>query len=303
MRAIAPGKLVLTGAYAVLVGAPAIVAAVDRYAVADATRVGADDLDAPDADVRALYDERGRKLGLGSSAAAVVASLGARALARAEDIQAPVSRARIFRAAREAHARSQGGGSGVDVASSVYGGVLRYAIDPSGEANVKSLDLPTGVHLVAYDSGASARTSELLSRFHALRASDGANRILSSLEDLAVRAAAAVERGDPAAFVDLACQFGRALARLGEACDAPIVPPAFAELGALAELGSAAFFPSGAGGGDVAVWLGLAPPPAAFQSRAEALAMRPLALRIDQGGLRPESPQTSDASPAIRGRA
>ena len=35
----APGKLVLTGAYAVLEGAPAIVVAVDRYAVADASRI------------------------------------------------------------------------------------------------------------------------------------------------------------------------------------------------------------------------------------------------------------------------
>ena len=38
MRARAPGKLVLSGAYAVLEGAPALVAAVDRYALADSER-------------------------------------------------------------------------------------------------------------------------------------------------------------------------------------------------------------------------------------------------------------------------
>jgi phosphomevalonate kinase len=38
MIARAPGKLVLSGAYAVLEGAPALVAAIDRYAVADASR-------------------------------------------------------------------------------------------------------------------------------------------------------------------------------------------------------------------------------------------------------------------------
>ena len=38
MRARAPGKLVLSGAYAVLEGAPALVAAVDRYVVADTAR-------------------------------------------------------------------------------------------------------------------------------------------------------------------------------------------------------------------------------------------------------------------------
>ena len=38
MRARAPGKLVLSGAYSVLEGAPALVAAVDRYALADDAR-------------------------------------------------------------------------------------------------------------------------------------------------------------------------------------------------------------------------------------------------------------------------
>ncbi len=38
MIARAPGKIVISGAYAVREGAPAIVAAVDRYAVADGAR-------------------------------------------------------------------------------------------------------------------------------------------------------------------------------------------------------------------------------------------------------------------------
>ncbi len=38
MIAKAPGKLVVSGAYSVLEGAPAIVVAVDRYAVADTAR-------------------------------------------------------------------------------------------------------------------------------------------------------------------------------------------------------------------------------------------------------------------------
>src|SRR5215472_10009477 len=150
MRAMAPGKLLLTGAYAVLEGAPAIVTAVDRYAVADANQTDekpplevraafGEDHPAPRADVRALRDETGRKLGLGSSAAALVASLGARALARGEDLRSPIVRALIFRAARAAHARAQGGGSGVDVAASVHGGMLRYSIDSNGHATVRTL--------------------------------------------------------------------------------------------------------------------------------------------------------------------
>ena len=37
MKVIAPGKVLFTGAYAVIEGAPAIVIAVDRYAKADST--------------------------------------------------------------------------------------------------------------------------------------------------------------------------------------------------------------------------------------------------------------------------
>jgi hypothetical protein len=167
---IAPGKLVLTGAYAVLEGAPAIVIAVDRHAVADVTSPG-------DADVSALHDASGRKLGLGSSAASMVASEGARAVARGEDPRDPLVRASIFRAVRGAHAVSQGGGSGVDVAASVHGGVLRYELT-GGESRVHPLQLPRGLVFEAWWSGWSARTSDLLARLRAraLRARSGRRR-------------------------------------------------------------------------------------------------------------------------------
>jgi phosphomevalonate kinase len=306
---MAPGKLLLTGAYAVLDGAPAVVAAVDRYAVADASRRGTSpspevraalgDEPAPEVDVSALHDGHGRKLGLGSSAAALVASLGARALARGEDPRAAPVRAGIFRVARDAHARAQGGGSGVDVAASVHGGVLRYALDPSGAASVRALDLPPGMRVIAYDSGTSARTTEMRARVDALRAragggakdhaNDCVGALLSDLRHLAVEASAAAEAGDAGGFVSCARAFGVALAALGQGADAPIVPPHFAELAALAAVEHAAFLPSGAGGGDVAVWLGVSAPSAAFSSRAAALSMRLLALSIDRGGLRPDS--------------
>ncbi len=300
MRVIAPGKLVLTGAYAVLEGAPAIVAAVDRYAVADTQSPGK-------IDVRSLQDSGGQKLGLGSSAASIVASFGARALARGDDPRHAAVRSEIFRSARDAHQRQQGGGSGVDVAASVHGGVLRYTVlrppssrapqaaapssgPPSArrfETSIHAVDMPPGLVLAAFWSGTSARTSELLARVDALRARGGAVAVFTALRGVAEEAADAI--GDAGRFVQRAAAFGRALAALGDAADAPIVPPAFAELSALAEREGAAFFPSGAGGGDVAVWLGVEPPSSVFSARATALALSPLTIAIDHGGVRPES--------------
>jgi phosphomevalonate kinase len=281
MKVIAPGKLVLTGAYAVLDGAPAIVAAVDRYAVASGpTR--------EDVDVRALHDEDGRKLGLGSSAASLVACLASVALARGEDPRSARVRTDVFRAAREAHALEQGGGSGVDIAASVFGGVLRYEIGTSGPAIVP-VDLPSDVVIAGYFSGTSARTSALRARVDALKAKGTDASLFVHLCALAERAAAAVGAAEARAFVAAAGAFGDALEALGRAADAPIVLPAVAELASLARAERGAFLPSGAGGGDVVVWIGAAAPSAAFERRARALALRPLTLTIDRGGVRPES--------------
>jgi len=280
VRVVAPGKVVLTGAYAVLDGAPAIVAAVNRYAVADGSAGGVD--------VRALHDDDGRKLGLGSSAASLVASLALQAVACGEDPRSSQARGEIFRAARAAHAREQGGGSGVDVAASVFGGVLRYAIGLA-EPVIEAVELPPGVVLAVYWGGASARTSSLRARVDALKAKGRHGTVFDRLRDLAGRAAASVADGNARTFVASASAYGGALGALGLAADAPIVLPACAELAAIAAGEEGAFLPSGAGGGDVAVWLGTAPPSASFDRRARALDLRPLTLSIDRGGVRPES--------------
>ncbi len=282
MRVLSPGKLVLTGAYAVLEGAPAIVAAVDRYAVVA--------IAAPACiDTGALHDEQGRKLGLGSSAASMVAAEAALAVARGQRLGDADVRAALFRTVREAHARSQGGGSGVDVAAAIHGGVLRYELS-GAEACLRAVELPAGLAFAAFWSGASARTSDLRARVALAEAPR--RRALAVLHAASLEAASAVDAGDRERFVRAARAFGLGLEGLGRAADAPIVPAAFAELGARAEREHAAFHPSGAGGGDVAVWLGSAPPSPAFLARADALSMRRLDLGFDRGGVRLESPSS-----------
>ncbi|MGA3122150.1 MAG: hypothetical protein ABSF69_15415 [Polyangiaceae bacterium] len=296
MRAIAPGKLVLTGAYAVLDGAPAIVAAVDRYAIADASRRASDPTaevraafgvdPAPEVDVRMLQAESGMKLGLGSSAAALVASLAVRALDRGQDVSEASVRHTIFRAARRAHAQAQGGGSGIDVAAAVYGGVQRYAIDGT-RASVESVDFPRELVLKAYFSGESARTSDLLARVRdARRVRPREVSTLNAAMFAAAVVAAQSVRSGAALFIQSVRQYGRLLSDLGGVADAPIVPASCAELATFAAGENAVFLPSGAGGGDVGVWLGVTSPSARFEVRASALGWVPLELRIDHGGVR-----------------
>jgi len=289
----APGKLLLTGAYAVLEGAPAIVVGVDRYAVADgATHDDAPSVElraalevAPKVDVSSLY-EGTSKLGLGSSAAALVAALGVRLAERGSDLADPAVRETIFARARSAHAAAQGGGSGVDIAASVHGGVLEYRLK-GDRAERTPVELPPGLHVSAFFSGTSARTSELRGRVDALR--ERSPRLhaecMDALEDAAERAAVAVRGGDGKGFLSACHDTARGLEALGRAADAPIVRESAKELLVLASLEGAVFFPSGAGGGDVFVFVGVAPPSEPFKASAERLAWKSVPFGIDRCGV------------------
>jgi phosphomevalonate kinase len=173
LRATAPGKVLLAGEYAVLVGAEAVVMAVDRRVVA---RVVADPATDPDAraaarspfieavvaavaahggaasaaaraaqalavDSRALRAVDGIKLGLGSSAAVTVAAC---ACALAHDTPGAEPAARLLhplvhRLAHAAHGAAQSAqgarGSGADIAASVYGGILGVRVQPDAAAD------------------------------------------------------------------------------------------------------------------------------------------------------------------------
>ena len=311
MRVAAPGKLLLTGSYAVLEGAPAVVCAVNRLAIAGGESTGAavspeveaartamnETWAAPSLDVSSLFSGD-LKLGLGSSAAAVVAALGYWAVKGGQDLKGATVRRAIFERARAAHAKVQSGGSGVDIAASVYGGVLRFCLNrepapapslaPLPAPAIHPVSLPPQLRVDTYWSGKSVRTSDMRARVDALKAGRAgvwAAR-MADLASAAEDAVTAIDRRDGRGFVDAARASERGLTALGRDADAPIVPPYVRDLVRMAEEEGAAFLPSGAGGGDVFVRLGLEPPSAHFSAEARALGLEELALEIDVLGVR-----------------
>jgi phosphomevalonate kinase len=302
----APGKLVLTGAYAVLEGAPAIAVAVSRGAYADATRVAAKptpevlaalgkDEAAPEVDASSMFDGD-RKLGLGASAAILVSSLAAIAAARApggEDLASEDVRAAIFTRARNAHRAAQGGGSGIDIAASVHGGAIHYVMEAS--VPVRAVALPAGVNVYVFASATSAKTSDLRAIITRLKSErpDVHRACMKSLVTIAEEAAVAIEHGDAKGFIESHRRTARALAALGEAAGYAIVPAGFQDLESIArDEADASFAVSGAGGGDVAVWIGnAAAPTPRFLERALALNLRFLDdITIDVMGVRAHHP-------------
>lgn len=247
-RLRAPGKLVLMGEYAVLDGAPAIVLAVNRgveVVVAPPQAGEAQQIETPDGDDRfvraALVGQRGRfsfsawnpvegiagKPGFGGSAAAcVVACLAA---------------GRPLDAAYALHFAAQGSGSGVDVAASAHGGMLRF-VRPGAPGAAPRLQALPPLRPVVVWSGQSARTGPRVAGY----------QTWGGRADFADESTALVD-----AFVDEPIPAMRAARRALEAMadEAGLAYrcPGLDRAIALAEgLGGAAK-PSGAGGGDCAV--------------------------------------------------
>jgi len=297
----APGKLVISGAYSVLEGAPCIVAAVDRWVVADAAR----EADLVTDEVRAAVDagamprpvwfdasalrERAadgtsRKLGLGSSAAILAASLAAAVGERYADVAA--LRAAIFPPALAAHRKAQGGGSGVDVAASVFGGVLLAELAPDGALRTRAHPLPAGTVVEVYASPVEASTRALLARVRALREADP-GRHRACLDAAGAGAREAAEARSTAALVRAVAAQTDALGALGEAAGAAIVTAEVAALRTAAEAEGATFAPSGAGGGDIAFFLGAAAPSEGLRARAHALGLARIELAVGAEGAGP----------------
>jgi phosphomevalonate kinase len=283
--ASAPGKVLWSGEYAVLDGAPAVVVAVSRRARASVTAVpqrlspflaavrdeiiasyGADSAAAIAAarivvDTKSLSQD-GRKLGIGSSAATTVAAVAV-ALDRdpRHDVHSPSERrVEIHRIAHRAHAAAQAPrgarGSGADVAASVHGGVLVVQRPDGGDDStplgVRPTRLPRGLTPVLIWTGEVADTPSLVAHVRAFAARDpeahGAAR--RELAQASRELIAAIDADDAVSAVAAVALGAEALAALGRRARAELVPPSMKPLADLARAHAGAAKPTGAGGGD-----------------------------------------------------
>jgi phosphomevalonate kinase len=300
MMARAPGKVVLSGAYAVLEGAPALVAAVDRYVVADPRREAEfvtpevrEALDhrgatrAPWFDARALRDEAtDRKLGLGSSAAILVASLAALELGTEPTLDDSALARRVFDGALSAHRIAQGGGSGIDVAASAFGGVLRFQL-PSERGVLpitEQVELPKSLVIGVWSSASAASTAVMLAGVETLK-KERPNEHRAVLDELAGAADATLRAITGSAYIAACRRQLAGLASLGRLAQVPIVTSEVTELDRAAQIAGAAVLPSGAGGGDIVLMISEKPPPADLEAAARRLGLVPLDLTLGARGV------------------
>ena len=279
VEASAPGKLVVSGEYAVLAGAPALVAAVDRrvtcnlvprdrggwrfvstgfeeqwtltrdavfQAPADSVagvvrQVIAEDRAPDHIEVRIDSTQcllNGAKLGVGSSAALVAAVAAAFSVIGGD---APGLAALV-----DIHKSFQGGGSGLDVAAAITGGVIRFQ-----EQRILPSRLPD-VHKVFVFVGTSTRTADLVARFDSWRG--GANPPgLERLIEAAVEVADCTVTAE--AFLDALSEYTDVLERMDRMARIGIFGPGHRAARDIAARCGVVYKPCGAGGGDTGVGL------------------------------------------------
>ncbi len=249
---VAGGKIVLLGEYAVVDGGPAWVAAVDRGVACRVTSAPALEIVTPGDDrfVRAALTEvrapaarytfadwrpveATTKVGLGGSAAATVAAVLAGLSARG----AAARPAEVHEIAHRVHHGVQGSGSGIDVAASALGGVLRF--QPGRDV----LPGPPIVPVVVF-SGASARTGPRVQQYLAW-----------SPRQAFVADSTALVEAFPDSPIPALREAGRLLRAMAEQAGIAYWTEAIDRIVQLAEAHGGAAKPSGAGGGDVCVAL------------------------------------------------
>ncbi|MDX1515394.1 MAG: hypothetical protein R3288_01070 [Woeseiaceae bacterium] len=299
-QASAPGKVVLSGEYAVLDGATAVAMAVNRRASARVVPAAAPSLEcrgvvnvADDAvidavcralgtgppraaivlDTRGFVDAgTGRKLGLGSSAAlcvALAAALG----------PAPHS---VLDIALRAHAGLQAvAGSGVDVATSVAGGLVSYRI---GEPP-QSLRWPDDLAYQLLWSGVPSSTRARLASFAEQGPSARRTELCAAADALADHWRAA----DSGALVAAYRDYVATLAAFDVDHELGIFDAGHGMLQRANKPDSVVYKPCGAGGGDIGIALGTDPEAvAAFADLAAKQGFRRLDCRLDLRGARLE---------------
>jgi phosphomevalonate kinase len=196
------------------------------------------------------------KLGLGSSAALTVALESALEAWAGVDLVSHSSTGRL-QALVDLHRHVQGGaGSGVDVAASLIGGIVRYRLGAGGTvAEAVPVSLPEELRMVLVWTGRSASTGDFLERL-----GNGLDDrpyevepVLDHLGSVSTDGVEAVTTGNSVAFLEAVDAFWLALDDLGRAISMPILADEHRALRSLAESFSVHYKPSGAGGGDVGV--------------------------------------------------
>lgn len=221
----------------------------------------------------ALDDESGVKYGLGSSAAVTTAVVAAvlRLLFNEEP-----TKELLFRLAAVAHVRTQGNGSGADIAASVYGGMIEYTsfqadwlLEADADArsitdlvtqewpyaSVAPVHVPKNIRMYVGWTGSPASTFRLVDKLLVLKKTNRAlfDTFLQRSEEAVQLFLRGMKESDVEAIYQGVEANRLALAQVGVEANVPVETALLEQLSADARAVGGAGKLSGAGGGDCGI--------------------------------------------------
>ena len=198
-----------------------------------------------------------QKLGLGSSAALTVGLVqGILYLLNRDDIRV-IDPHHLFSVAEQIHFQAQGGkGSGIDIASSCFGGLIlfqRLTDRDQYSFKTEAIEFPDDLKILPVWTGISASTPEKVRQVQKLREKNRQtyNSILINLTEISQKACVALMNQDTSQFIIYCKEYDRALKELSEASKADIISPVHETISRIVSAEGAVYKPSGAGGGDI----------------------------------------------------
>ncbi len=199
--------------------------------------------------------ESGRKLGLGSSAALTVALLKGLDVFTDSGMFPDDSPAALFKTAQHIHHSLQGKkGSGIDIASSCYGGTIRFQNDQAtGKIDIQKMKLPLQLHLLPVWSGRSASTPRMVESVMRLKKEQPGiyDRLQKQMREISTAACDAAQANQCGSFLEAIDRYYMVMEELGHISGTDIISENHRRIGNLVKSSGAVYKPSGAGGGDI----------------------------------------------------
>ena len=194
------------------------------------------------------------KLGLGSSSAVAVALDAALRCLCSGSSRSGLSMDALKRLLQPYRRDQDGRGSGIDLATSLCGGVISYQRE--GEhVEVKRVSLPADLALLLVWTGEQASTPRLLAAFDAWceRSPQSAEELMTQMHASCLAGQQALEQNDSEALLTQFSVYGQLMGTMGGLMGAEIITPVLEGIAAQAGRLGVACKPSGAGGGDLAL--------------------------------------------------
>ena len=152
-------------------------------------------------------------------------------------------------------------GSGIDVAASVFGGVLRYQLNKNTAEfapDVKMVPIPKDLQMRFVWTGQPASTSEFLKRLATYQKHNPSkfSQTMQSLANLAEAGCEAFFNGRTETFFQVVQSYYDRLVQLGAESRIPIISDVHRRIAEVVYAGGGFYKPSGAGGGDFGIIFG-----------------------------------------------